>query len=37
MMDAGRVSVDLGNEFSVSVQRCMEGDKQQGIEEYDEE
>lgn len=37
MMDAGRVSLDLGNEFSVSMQRCMEEDKQQGTDKYDVE
>lgn len=37
MMDAGRFSVDLGNEVSVSVQRYVEGDEQQGSDKYDVE
>lgn len=37
MMDAGRVRFDLGSEFSVSMQRYMEGDKQQDIDKYDVE
>lgn len=36
MMDSGRVSVDLGNEFSVSMQRYI-GGKQQGIDMCDVE